>query len=111
MYHCWAQHLSARARTSAAAELVISNRGFGTSWLMRHKTTAGRAAGHGEWQPGSAEIAAGGGTGRRPARTRGRAEESIARSAPCGAATPLPEGSTTGHSSREWPSRVRQCPA
>jgi hypothetical protein len=47
-------------------------------------------------QPGQAETAAGGGAGRRPAGRRGRADESIARSAPCGAVAPLPRG---GHAS------------
>jgi hypothetical protein len=47
---------------------------------------------HSERQPEQAEIAAAGGAGRRPVRRRGRAVASIARSAPCGAAAPLPRG-------------------
>jgi hypothetical protein len=43
-------------------------------------------------QPGQAWNAAAGGAGRRPARRRGRADASIARSAPPGAAAPLPRG-------------------
>jgi hypothetical protein len=50
---------------------------------------------HPKWQPGQAEIAAAGGAGRRPARRRGRAVEPIARSAPYGAAAPLPRGAAT----------------
>ena len=40
-------------------------------------------------------IAAAGGADRRSARRRGRAVESIARSAPCGAAAPFPRGGMT----------------
>src|SRR4030095_859626 len=40
------------------------------------------------WQPGQVGIAAAGGADRRSARRRGRADESIARSAPYGAAPP-----------------------
>jgi hypothetical protein len=46
--------------------------------------------------PGQAEIAAAGGAGRRPAPDRGQADESIARSAPLGAAASPPRG---GHAS------------
>jgi hypothetical protein len=45
---------------------------------------------------GQAEIAAEGGADRRSARRRGRAVESIARSAPLGLAAPLPRGGIRG---------------
>ena len=48
------------------------------------------AIAHPGWPPGQARDAAEVGAGRRPARRRGRADESIARSAPCGLAAPLP---------------------
>lgn len=44
------------------------------------------------WEPGQAEMAAAGGTGRRSAKNAATPQESIARSAPHGAAAPLPEG-------------------
>jgi hypothetical protein len=47
---------------------------------------------HCERQAGQAEIAAEGGAGRRHAQDRGRADGSTARSAPPGAAAPLPQG-------------------
>jgi hypothetical protein len=43
---------------------------------------------------GRLEMAAAGGAGRRPAQWRGRADQSIARSAPLGAAAPLPRGAS-----------------
>jgi hypothetical protein len=48
--------------------------------------------GHLEWRCGLPLIAAEGGAGRRPAQRRGRADQSIARSAPLGLAAPLPPG-------------------
>jgi hypothetical protein len=45
---------------------------------------------HPAWQPGQAEIAAFGGADRRSAQDRGRADRSIALSAPPGLAAPLP---------------------
>ena len=52
------------------------------------------------WRGGRHQIAACGGAGRRSAPRRGRAVGSIARSAPCGAAAPLPEGHGCGVSAR-----------
>ena len=51
---------------------------------------------HPEWQPSQAEIAAEGGAGRRSAKNADSAVESIARSAPLGAAAPLPRGGPVG---------------
>ena len=51
---------------------------------------------HPEWQPGQAETAAEGGADRRSAKRCGRADGSIARSAPLGAAAPLPQGGPVG---------------
>jgi len=51
---------------------------------------------HPAWQPGQAELAAAGGAGRRSAQRRGRADGSIARSAPLGAAAPFPRGGPVG---------------
>jgi hypothetical protein len=45
-------------------------------------------------QPSQAQMAAEGGAVRRPAQRSGRADESIARSAPPAAAAPLPQGAT-----------------
>jgi hypothetical protein len=47
---------------------------------------------HPEWQVGRHEIAAEGDAGRRHAEIAAASYGSIARSAPCGAAAPLPEG-------------------
>jgi hypothetical protein len=49
--------------------------------LLRH---------HCEWQPRRAEMAAGGGADRKSAKNAAGPHGSIARSAPCGAAAPLP---------------------
>jgi hypothetical protein len=52
---------------------------------------------HCEWQPCPAQIAAEGGRGPKVRQERGRADASIARSAPPGAAAPLPrERMTSG---------------
>ena len=59
--------------------------------LTSHSITLS-VRGHHAWQPGQAEITAGGGAGRRPAQRRGRADQSIAPSAPPGTAAPLPRG-------------------
>jgi len=49
-----------------------------------------------EWQPGQDLIAAGGGAGRRSAEIAAGPDGSIARSAPLGAAAPLPRGGLVG---------------
>jgi hypothetical protein len=50
---------------------------------------------HLAWPPGQARIAAEGGADRRSAEERGRADGSIARSAPCGVAAPFPRRAAT----------------
>jgi hypothetical protein len=54
---------------------------------------------HAAWQPGQAPIAAEGGADLWSARRRGRAGQSIAQSAPCGVAAPLPRGGRQCYSS------------
>jgi hypothetical protein len=49
-------------------------------------------ADHPAWRPGQVQIAAGGGAGRRSAKIAAGPNQSIARSAPLGAAAPLPLG-------------------
>jgi hypothetical protein len=51
---------------------------------------------HRQWQPGQALIAAEGGADRRSAKNADAPHGSIARSAPCGAAAPLPRGGPVG---------------
>jgi hypothetical protein len=59
---------------------------------------------HSAWQPGQAQIAAEGSADRRSARRRGRAVESIARSAPLGLSAPLPRGGPMSHAvAGPWP--------
>jgi hypothetical protein len=65
-----------------------------TTSRTRRSTPAPLVPYHPAWQPGHAQTAAEGGAGRRPAKRRGRADRSIARSAPIGAAAPLPRGAS-----------------
>jgi len=63
---------------------------------------------HPVWQPGQAQIAAVGRRGPKARQERGQADESIARSAPCGAAAPLPRGGPSGLNDRHvLPTGVR----
>jgi hypothetical protein len=76
------------------ADRPVLKPGAGCEDSACHQPTPSRTASgcrqHIQWQPGQAETAAEGGAGRRSAKNAAAPYGSIARSAPCDAAAPLP---------------------